>query len=370
MKTGIVGPFPPYRGGIAQFSMKLLQTLKSTYPQDDFIPLSYSRLYPSLLFPGTSQLEPQHKLRTDGPSGLIDSCNPFKWISARKYLRKGGFDHLIVQWWHPFFAPSLLASIPSDIPSTAICHNVVPHESVPFTRKLSKSFLKRMKVISVHSGADLEDAESLNLKAKLLRLYHPIYDQYNNPDVTRKDARRILDYPEAARLILFFGLVRPYKGIEDLVRSMSFLPDDISLLIVGECYSDRQEIMSMISSLELSNRIRWIDEFVPDDDVALYFNAADIVTLPYRSATQSGVAQIALSFGRVLVLTDTGGLSELVDAGSTGFLSEPWSPSSLAESILAAFELAYDPATEDRIQKKADSFSWETYAQTLMNSLQ
>ncbi|MCD4775159.1 MAG: glycosyltransferase [Candidatus Aegiribacteria sp.] len=370
MKTGVVGPFPPYRGGIAQFSMRLLETLKYNFPEHDFIPISYRKLYPSMLFPGTSQLEPETEHNGDEIISLIDSCNPFRWMSSRDYFKKSEFDNLIIQWWHPFFAPSVLASIPSSIPSAAICHNVIPHESFPFAGKLSRNFLDRMKLAVVHSETDLEKAASLDLNAELLKLYHPVYDQYNNPEVTREYSRKKLGYSETERLILFFGLVRPYKGIQDLVRSMSSLPNDISLLIVGECYADKREITSVISSLKLSHRIKWIDEFVPDDDIAMYFNAADIVTLPYRSATQSGVAQIALSFGRILVLTDTGGLSELVDPGSTGFLAQPWSPSSLAESILAAFELASDPDTKSRIRLKASSFSWETYAEELVKKLQ
>jgi glycosyltransferase involved in cell wall biosynthesis len=370
MKTGVAGPFPPYRGGIAQFSMRLFKTLTSSFPEHDFVPISYRRLYPSVLFPGTSQLEPDNGQNSDEIVRQIDSCNPFKWISSRKYFKNSGFDNLIIQWWNPFFAPSLLASIPRAIPSAAVCHNVIPHESFPFAGRLSRNFLNRMNLAVVHSETDMKEAETLDLDAELLKLYHPIYDQYNNPEVTRENARKQLGYSKTTRLILFFGLVRSYKGVQDLVRSMSALPDKISLLIVGECYADRREITSIISSLKLSDRIRWIDEFVPDDDVAIYFNAADVVALPYRSATQSGVAQIALSFGRILVLTDTGGLSELVDPGSTGFLAQPWSPSSLAESILAAFDLASDPDTENRIRLKAASFSWETYAEELMKKLQ
>jgi len=370
MKTGVIGPFPPYRGGIAQFSMRLLETLISGFPEHDFVPVSYRRLYPSILFPGTSQLEPDKNTVHDNTQRLIDSCNPFNWMSSRNYLSHSGFDSLIVQWWHPFFAPALLASIPRSIPRTAVCHNVIPHESFPFAGKLSRNFLNSMDLVVVHSETDFQAAETLDLNAGLLKLYHPLYDQYNNPEVTRENSRKKLGYSEKARLVLFFGLIRSYKGVLDLVRSMNFLPDNISLLIAGECYSDRHEITSSISSLNLTSRIRWIDKFVPDSDVATYFNAADVVALPYRSASQSGVAQIALSFGKVLVLTDTGGLAELVDQGSTGVLAQAWSPSSIAESILTAFELQSNPETKYRIRAKASSFSWEAYVEKLMEKIQ
>ncbi len=369
MRVGIVGPFPPYRGGIAQFSQRMLETLQSSFPEDEFIKISYRRLYPSILFPGTSQMEPG----TDDPgkptAPNIDSCNPLAWITARGALEDMGLDSMVIQWWHPFFAPALLASLPGRIPSAAICHNVVPHESFPLSGFLAGRFLSRMKLSVVHSESDLEEAERLELPGRLMRLYHPVYDQYRNPDIDREKARIRLGYSRGTRLILFFGLVRPYKGVQDLVRAMSSLPDDVQLLIVGECYSHRREIVETITSLDLSERIRWIDRFVPDDEVAVYFQAADVVALPYRHATQSGVAQIAISFGRVLVLTETGGLGELVDSGSTGYLAQPWSPVSLSESIISSFELLSDPNTESRIMNKASDFSWERYARKVMEAL-
>lgn len=369
MKTGVVGPFPPYRGGIAQFSMKLLETLSSCFPHEVFVPLSYRRLYPSLLFPGTSQYEPGSAGRAAFRDALIDSCSPLAWIRARQHIENAGFDRLIVQWWHPFFAPSLTASIPGSIPAAAVCHNVIPHESFPMAGRLAKMFLSGMSLLVTHSESDTREAEALEPDSRLLRLYHPVYDQYVDPGVTREKAREKLGYSEYVRLVLFFGLVRSYKGVQDLVRAMKLLPDDVLLLIVGESYSERSEIVNAISSLGLSDRIRWIDRFVPDREVPLYFSSADVVVLPYRHATQSGVAQIALSFGSILVLTDTGGLSELVDPGSTGFLARPWCPADLAESIRSALELRKDPETSGRILRKADSFSWENYARRLMETL-
>lgn len=369
MKTGIVGPFPPYRGGIAQFSARLLESLERLFPDDDFQPLSYSRLYPAILFPGTSQLEPGTEVSSGDAGLIIDSCNPFAWVHSRSFIERSGFQRLIVQWWHPFFAPSLMGSLPGGIPRASICHNVIPHESFPLSGRLARMYLERSDLVVVHSMSDLEEAQSLELDGDILRLYHPIYDQYVDPSLSKREARGKLGYPSSINLILFFGLVRPYKGVQDLVRALSQLPENTFLLIVGECYSEKREIIDIISSLGLSGRIRWIDRFVPDEEVATYFTAADIVALPYRHATQSGVAQIALSFNKIMVLTDTGGLSELVDEGSTGFLAEPWSPSSLAESIRSALVLASKKDTMERIREKAASFSWDRYAGELMKKM-
>ncbi|MBD3278625.1 MAG: glycosyltransferase [Candidatus Aegiribacteria sp.] len=369
MKTAIVGPFPPYRGGIAQFSQRLLNSLKSCFPKHEFVPVSYRRLYPGILFPGTSQFQPEGGAATNDAAGVIDSVNPLCWISARNFFSKRSFDSVVVQWWHPFFAPCLAASIPGAIKTAAVCHNVIPHESFPFSSRIAEAFLRRISGLVVHSRTDLEAARNVAPNKQILKLYHPIYDQYRKENIDRSSARSDLGYSDDARIVLFFGLVRPYKGVQDLLRAMGSLPEDINLLIVGECYSGKDEILAIIDDLGLKSRIRWIDRFVPDEEVALYFNAANIVALPYREATQSGVAQIALSFGRVLVLTDTGGLSELVEEGSTGFLAEPWSPASLAGAIRSAFQLDSDASTEKRIREKASEFSWENYSSKLMKLL-
>ena len=369
MKIAFVGPFPPFRGGIAQFTDRLYETLAECYPEHTFVPVSFSRLYPSFLFPGSSQMEPVEDGQHSGIPRLLDSCNPIRWLSARRFFRKGSFDWIIVQWWHPFFAPALLNSIPEDIRTAAICHNVLPHEGFPLSRWLTSRFIRRTNLLVPHSTSNLDEIESMIAGSDTLKLYIPLYDQYLNADLDRSSARQELAYDKDAQIVLFFGLIRPYKGLMDLIEAMKLLPQRISLLIVGECYSDRSDIRKAIATEKLSGRVRWVDEFVPDNQVAKYFLASDIVTLPYRHATQSAVAQIALAFGRVLVLTDTGGLSELVDQGSTGFLAGPCSPSSLSESITAAFELASDPETENRITRKADSFSWTVYARRLMDRL-
>ena len=220
----------------------------------------------------------------------------------------------------------------------------------------------------VQSQEDMQNLVKIRSKAVVLPHPLPIFDFFRRGEMTVEEARTEIEEGEGP-LLLFFGLIRPYKGLHDLIKAMELLPDHISLLIVGECYANQREIEDDISSAGLSDRVRWINEFVPDSDVSLYFNAADIVALPYRQATQSGVAQIALSFCKTLVLTDTGGLSELVDVGVTGFLAEPESQSSIAEAILAGFKLLSDPNLPVRIGKKALSFSWESYAGRLMEQL-
>jgi len=372
MKTAVIGPFPPFRGGIAQFSRRLLETLISVFPCDEHVPVSYRRLYPGFLFPGTSQKDPEGggSLTTEPvPEKLLDSMLPWIWPGTRRILSRRAFDRMIVQWWHPFFAPCLSMSLPRGVRSAAVCHNVMPHEGFPMGRKLASSFLRRMDLLVVHSAADAEEAERIAGPDRVLRLYHPLYDQYLPYSRGRGASRERLGYSEEDMVVLFFGLVRPYKGLEDLIAAAAMLSTEVKLLIAGESYMDRDHILSSIDAAGLSGRVRWDDRFIPDSEVSNYFEAADVVALPYRSATQSGVAQIALSFGKPLVLTDTGGLGELINEGSTGFLAPAGSPDGIAAAIASCLRLSLDPRSRERVLQKSLEFSWEEYASSLMKAL-
>ncbi|MBC8428827.1 MAG: glycosyltransferase [FCB group bacterium] len=365
----IAGPFPPYRGGIAQFSSMLLDSLKETYADHSFMPISFSRLYPSILFPGKTQYtEETSTIKSEVPA-ILNSTNPFAWKKSRTFFAENEIDAVVLQWWHPFFAPVLHYSIPPNTLKIAICHNVSPHEGFPWGKTLTQSFLRNMDYAVVHGNSSFTEASSFIPPGKLIKLFHPVYNQYLNDDITFTSAREKLGYSTNDKILLFFGLIRPYKGVIDLLDAVTTLPPDIKLLIVGEAYSGSDEIRAKISQAGLSGRVQWISRFVPDKDVALYFNCADAVVLPYRTATQSGVAQIALSFRKPLVLTDTGDLKELIDTGSTGFLSKPSSPTDLSGAILRCLELSEDPGLANRIAQKAGEFSWDLYSNTLMEKI-
>lgn len=371
MRTAVIGPFPPYRGGIAQFSHRLYGAMVSSFPGNLYDPVSFSRLYPAPLFPGTSQRETGASRSADGcrAEEMIDSLSPMSWRKTRRTLKERSYDGFIVQWWHPFFSPSLSMSLPGSVRTAAVCHNVIPHEGFPGGRLLSSAFLRRADLLVVHSESDEEHACALVGSERVLRLFHPVYDQYGSFSIGREASRERFGYSEDDRVVLFFGLIREYKGLEDLIAAMSALPPDVKLLIAGECYMDSDSLQRAIAVPELAGRVIWDRRFIPDQEVAPFFDAADIVALPYRSATQSGVAQIAVSFGKPLVLTDTGGLSELVDAGSTGFLAASGSPSSIRNAIVSCIQLSEDPDTSNRVRKRSLRFSWENYASSLTEAL-
>ncbi len=366
-----IGPFPPYRGGIAQFSLRLHRALSASPLGPRLLPVTYRRLYPGVLFPGTSQRERGEG--TDiGALPLIDSLLPWQWASTRRRLRRQAPDWFIVQWWHPFFAPALLASIPRGARCAAVCHNVMPHESFPLGRALARRFLGRMDLAVVHGAPSAEELGRLGGGPEVLRLFHPLYDQYLREGLDRDAARRRLGldrFGPDARVVLFFGLVRPYKGVEDLLEAFPGMPDDTVLVVAGETYGDRRPLEEAAAAPETGGRLVWRDGFVPDDEVPLLFEAADVVCLPYRDATQSGVAQIALAFGRPLVLTRTGGLPELLEEGVTGTLAEPGDPASLRSALVAALRLSRTEGITLRIRRFAGRFSWSVYAGRLLEAM-
>lgn len=358
MKIALISPLPPYRGGIAQFGKMLLSELKRE--NCDVTGINYSHLYPGFLFPGKTQYEVGYS----EAQGILHSYQPFSWKKTRKYIKNMEPDLIITQWWHPFFAPCLTAVNPGGIKSVAICHNINPHESFPFAKAFAKRFFKKQDILAVHSRQAEEQARKWKwewkLGSKVVKLFHPIYDQYLNTGLPREEARKKLGLQPSQKALLFFGLVREYKGLDILLQACELLPEEYRVIAAGENYTDRDF---------KSSRLLWENSFIPDNDVGTWFNAADIVVLPYRRASQSGISQIALAFRKPLVVTDKGGLSETVDQGKTGVIADQATPESLAEAILECSSLTGNKITTARIATKASEFSWESYTQKLLEAI-
>jgi len=353
MRILFQSPFPPFRGGIAQFGSRLLAEMRELGAE--VIPANFSRLYPGCLFPGKTQLEEGKKY----PEGTLHGYDPLMWIRARRILGRLKPDVVITQWWHPFFAPCFLLGTPTGIPSAAICHNIVPHESVPFAKTLSKKFLKKQSLLAVHSKGAADNARLLG--PSVLRLFHPVYDQYLNTGLPRAEARKSLGLKKKHIALLFFGLVREYKGFDILIEACESLPDNYRIIAAGENYTERDYS---------SERLAWENGFVPDSQVGTWFNAADIVVLPYREASQSGIAQIALAFGKPMVTTPVGGLPETVEEGRTGTIAADTSPEALAEAIEKCALFAMEEKTAKAVKEKAAEFSWKVYASRLLEALE
>ncbi len=352
MKIVLLSPLPPYRGGIAQFGNMLLSALRKE--NCEVAGVNYSHLYPGFLFPGKTQFEEGH----NHSDGLLHSYLPFSWRKAKQEIRNMKPDLVISQWWHPFFAPCLTAVNPGSIKSAAICHNIIPHEFFPLSGVLSSRFFRKQDLLAVHSQQAEDQAAATG--RKVVRLFHPIYDQYLRTGLGRKAARQKLGLEPDQKALLFFGLVREYKGLDILLEACELLPEKFRVIAAGENYTDRD--------FKSPGLIRE-NSFIPDSDVGTWFNAADIVVLPYRRASQSGIAQIALAFGKPMVVTNRGGLAETVDPGRTGIVADHATPASLAEAIMECSALSGKEITTERIALKASEFSWASYAKKLLEAI-
>ncbi len=353
MKIALISPLPPYRGGIAQFGKMLVSALEKENCTVEGI--NYSHLYPDFLFPGKTQFESGfHR-----SNGLIHAYNPFSWSKVKKIIENRKPDIIISQWWHPFFAPCLTAVNPGGIKSAAICHNIKPHESFPMADYFSNRFFSKQDLLAVHSKQAAEEAELTG--RQIVKLFHPVYDQYTATGLPREKAREKLGLKPHHKALLFFGLVRDYKGLDVLIEACDLLPEEYRIIAAGENYTN---------SDFKSPRLLWENSFIPDCDVGTWFNAADIVVLPYRTASQSGIAQIALAFKKPMVVTNRGGLAETVIPGETGSVAENATPNELMEAILRCSNLLNNEHITVGIEAKALEFSWTSYARKLLGAIQ
>jgi glycosyltransferase involved in cell wall biosynthesis len=369
MRICLVGPAFPYRGGISHFTQMLATTMTAEGHEAHIV--SFTRLYPSFLFPGRTQYE-EHgaRVRVEGER-VIDSIDPLTWKRAGRAVADFRPDAIIVQWWHPFFAPAFRGIIASarragaKAPVVYLCHNVLPHESSRVDRTAVRWGLAKADAFLVQSKEDRDRLLTLRAGARVSVHPHPTYTQFVG-NTTRDDARLRLGVN--GRVLLFFGLIRAYKGLHTLLAAFALVAEklDATLLIVGEFYEDRAPYDSEISALGIGARVRVISRYIPDDEVEVYFRAADLVVLPYRSATQSGITQTAFAFERPVVVTAVGGLPDVVDDGVTGYVVPPDNPAALAGAIERFFATGAAGPMSAAIRAQAGRFSWKGCVDALL----
>lgn len=365
MKICLIGPFPPLRGGIAHYNAQLgLELVK----HHEIAVISFSRQYPALLFPGRTQVDPGPPPTGLTAEPLLDSLNPLSWIRAGRRIAEIVPDLVITHWWNPFFGPCLgttarMVKKRSSARVVFICHNVFPHEPIPGARSAAQFALAPGDGWLVHSETDRRDLESLHLRGRTFLVSQPPGKGFGEP-IDKETAKSRLGL--TGNVLLFFGLIRRYKGLPRLLEAM---PDilrklDCTLLVVGEFYEGKAHCLKLLHALGLSSNVRIIDRYVADDEVSLYFSAADLVVLPYESATQSAIVPIAYAFERPVVATRVGGLPEAVRDGETGLLVEPRDPATLAAAIIRFYEEGLETRfCRNIIQQKR--FSWADLARTL-----
>lgn len=359
MRYCVVGPVYPLRGGIAHHTTLLCRHLAEKH---EVHAIAFERLYPAILFPGKSQADPSAKPCTFRSSLLIDSLDPRTWAGASELVRNLAADWVLIQWWQPLLAPCL-AYIASRARAQSrvafICHNIKPHEWVPLARMLSLWALRHGDGFIVHSEQDRQALESLLPRRAVRKTIHPEYELFPISGLAKDKARARLGIE--GRMVLFFGLVRKYKGLMDLIAAMPLLKNcDVVCLVAGEFYDKKAKYDARIRRLGFAAaKVRMVDRYIPNEEVETYFAAADIVVLPYRMATQSGVVQIAFRFGRPVIATSVGGLPESIDDGRTGLLAPPQNPEALAAAIDRYFDESLESRFNAEIRRDAGRFSWD-----------
>jgi glycosyltransferase involved in cell wall biosynthesis len=364
MKIVIVSTAYPLRGGIAHFVGLLYTELIKIH---DVKILTFKRQYPKIFFPGKSQIEDQETTEKIPTEVIVDSINPFNWIKIGKRIFEEAPDLIIFKYWMPFFAPCFGTIIrkskkKSKTKVLVICDNIIPHEGKPFDKSLTKYFFNKVDYFVVLSESVGKDLLKLYPEVKYKLLPHPIYSNFGNP-INKLEARSYLKLKDE-KYILFFGFVRDYKGLDILIQALSLINENIKvkLIVAGEFYEDEKKYLSLIDKLNLKNEVILFKDFIPTKEVKYYFCASDAVILPYKSATQSGIVQIAVNFQKPVIATNVGGLGEVIIDGETGYIVEKENPNMLAEAILKFYTENKENEFAKNISKIAEQYSWKSFS--------
>ncbi len=364
MKIILVGPFPPYRGGISMFNHSLAKELEKKY---EVHRISFSLQYPKILFPGKTQY---FDFQGEPSKELISSINPISWFKTANYIKNLSPDLIVFQYWMPFFAPafnSIVKQVKKDYNTKAmvICNNIKSHEPKPVDNIMTKSFFKNCDFFMVMSKIVEEELKSLISKPNYRISPHPIYEIFGN-QVSKKNARDELTLGNK-KIILNFGLVRDYKGLDILIKATKIIKKKINnfkILVVGECYGDEQKYINLAQKNNVDDVIDFRFGFVPNKKVSHYFCASDLVVLPYKSASQSGIVPIAYHFNKPVIVTNVGGLPEVVEIGKSGLVCEP-TAKDISQNII---ELLNSDLTSYNkfISDYKNNFSWSSFSKNML----
>jgi glycosyltransferase involved in cell wall biosynthesis len=365
MKIVIIGPAFPLRGGIAAFTERLANEFFKTNKEVEIV--TYSLQYPKLLFPGKTQFSTSQNSCRVPIRVALNSINPFNWIALGKQIQKEAPDLVIFKFWMPFMAPALgsLARIIQKNKKSlciALAHNVFPHEKRLGDKNLVRYFAKAMDGFMVLSESVKKDLESFGFNKPIKLSPHPLYDHYGER-MDRSGALMKLKLDADWNYLLFFGLIRDYKGLDLALKAMAspkLKEMKLKMIVAGEFYGDSKHYFDLINSLGIQDRLLFHSKFIPDDWVSAYFSAASLVVQPYREATQSGVTQIAYHYNKPILVTDVGGLSELVPHQKVGYVSSR-NPEEIATYILDYFEQEREAEFSANIKEVKKKYSWEKF---------
>lgn len=370
MKITILGTAFPFKGGLASFNERLAYALQEQGHEVEIV--TFTLQYPGFIFPGKTQYSDE-----PAPAGLkisrgIHSVNPFNWLQLGSRIRRSKPDLILIKFWLPFMGPAfgtILRKIKKNGHTRviSILDNVIPHEKRPGDIPFIRYFLKPVDGFLSMSHEVLKDLRQFEPAKPALFSPHPVYDIYGQR-ISKTEARRLLRLPEEGKYILFFGYIRKYKGLDILLEAMAdkrLAAEGIQLIVAGEYYGDRDYYESLIERLKIGDRLHLFTDFIPNSEVRSYFSAADCVVQPYRTATQSGISQIAYYFEKPMIVTHVGGLPEIVPDNKVGFVT-PVDPQAIAEAILKFYKENKEQEFSKNLQEEKKKYSWEHFTANIM----
>ena len=363
MRVVIIGPAYPLRGGLATYNERLARAFQEE--GDEVRIVTFSLQYPDFLFPGQTQFSAEL-----GPVNLeievsLNSVNPFSWLKVGRKLRAERPDLVIFRFWLPFMGPALgtvarLVRGNGHTRVVAITDNVIPHEKRPGDGPLTRYFLSACDGFVTMSRSVLSDLQRLGFGRKpALYRPHPLYDNFG-PIKSKSEALSALRLPDATGYLLFFGFIRAYKGLDIMLEAFAdkrLVAMPIKLIIAGEFYEDAAPYEALIQRYNLGERIIRATDFIPNEKVVDYFCAADLIMQPYKNATQSGVSQIAYHFERPMLVTDVGGLAELIPDGVVGYVVPP-TPVAIADAVVDFYAAKREEVFAAGVREQKKQFSW------------
>ena len=366
MRVAILSSFYPLRGGISQFNASMLEGLGKLHETRAY---SFKRQYPGLLFPGKTQyVTPDDEAVPVRAEALLDTVNPFSYARTARAIREWGPDLLVMKYWMSWFAPSLgwvERHAGRRCKVVPVLDNVIPHEPHWFDKPLTRWFLKGCDGFVTMSQSVTDDLLKLVPDARYVLLPHPLYSHFGEK-LPREEAAARLGIDPARKTLLFFGLIRDYKGLDILLEAFRDLPEDYQVVVAGEPYGSFDKYREIIGTLPGKDRVHVFPDYIRDSEVKRFFSAADVVVLPYRSATQSGISSIAYHFGVPMIVTDVGGLKGTVGDRGTGLVAPAPEPEAVRGEILRFFS---DPgirnACVEAIGRERERLSWDRFCADL-----
>ena len=367
MKIAILSCFYPYRGGISQFNAAIYRELNLKHEVAAF---NFTRQYPSFLFPGKTQYVDE-KDSADKIESLriLDSANPFSYVKTARKIREWKPDLLLMRYWNSYFAPSLGwigRHMSPDCKVISIADNIIPHEPHFYDKSFTKYFINSNDGILLLSDAVKDDLLKIKKEVKCTVSPHPLYSHFGTK-MTREEACNKLNISPDKKNILFFGLIRSYKGLDILLDAFSSLDSSYQLIIAGEPYGTFDSYQKQIDGSPLRDNIKLFTNYIEDSEVPAFFSASDVCVLPYKSATQSGISAIAYHFDLPMICTDVGGLKESIEGKGTGLITDAITPESVKYSILKFFS----PDTDrelfiKNIISEKQRLSWSNFCTNLI----